>query len=94
AAFPCNIDRWFPASKRCGNCGHIVERLLLDIREWDCPTCAAHHDRDINAAINSLAVGHTVSTCRAIALAARSANVRPNPFRVAAVAMTHGMGHT
>ncbi|MCH9056060.1 hypothetical protein L5220_09135 [Synechococcus sp. PCC 6716] len=48
----------------------------------------------MNAAINSLAVGHTVSTCGAIALAARSANVRPNPFRVAAVAMTHGMGHT
>ncbi|MCH9056059.1 transposase [Synechococcus sp. PCC 6717] len=48
AAFPCNIDCWFPGSKRCGNCGHIVERLPLDIREWDCPTCAAHHDRDMN----------------------------------------------
>ena len=49
------IDRWFPSSKRCGNCGYIVEKLPLNIREWDCPHCAAQHDRDINAAQNILA---------------------------------------
>ena len=49
------IDRWFPSSKRCGKCGHIVEKLPLNIREWDCPNCGAHHDRDINAAQNILA---------------------------------------
>jgi putative transposase len=49
------IDRWFPSSKRCGNCGHIVEKLPLNIREWDCPHCGMHHDRDINAAQNILA---------------------------------------
>ncbi|MCH9055822.1 transposase [Synechococcus sp. PCC 6716] len=59
------LDRWFPSSKRCGNCGHIVERLPLNIREWDCPNCGAHHDRDMNAAINMLAVGHTVTVCGA-----------------------------
>ena len=59
------IDQWFPSSKRCGNCGHIVERLPLNIREWDCPSCGIHHDRDINAAKNILAVGHTVSVCGA-----------------------------
>jgi putative transposase len=64
------IDRWFPSSKRCGNCGHIVERLPLKIREWNCPECGIHHDRDINAAQNILAVGHTVAVC--------GANVRPN----------------
>ena len=64
------IDRWFPSSKRCGNCGHIVESLPLDIREWDCPKCGAHHDRDINAAKNLLAVGHTVAVC--------GANIRPD----------------
>ncbi len=63
------IDRWFPSSKRCGNCGHIVERLPLNVREWDCPSCGTHHDRDINAAQNILAVGHTVTVC--------GANVRP-----------------
>jgi putative transposase len=53
------IDRWFPSSKRCGNCGHIVDKLPLNVREWDCPNCGTHHDRDINAAKNILAVGHT-----------------------------------
>jgi putative transposase len=64
------IDRWFPSSKRCGNCGHIVERLPLNVREWDCPKCGTHHDRDINAAQNILAVGHAVTVC--------GANIRPD----------------
>jgi len=64
------IDRWFPSSKRCGNCGHVVEKLSLNVREWDCPNCGAHHDRDINAAKNVLAVGHTVTVC--------GANIRPS----------------
>jgi putative transposase len=49
------IDRWFPSSKRCGNCGHVVDKLPLDVREWSCPECETHHDRDINAAQNILA---------------------------------------
>lgn len=64
------IDRWFPSSKRCGNCGHIVDKLPLNVREWDCPNCGTHHDRDINASRNILAVGHTVTVC--------GANVRPD----------------
>lgn len=55
------IDRFFPSSKRCSGCGHIVESLPLSIREWTCPECNAIHDRDENAAKNILAVGHTVS---------------------------------
>lgn len=51
------IDRWFPSSKRCAECGHIVEKLPLNIREWDCPKCGTHHDRDVNAAKNVLAAG-------------------------------------
>jgi len=64
------IDRWFPSSKRCGKCGHIVDKLLLDIREWDCPECGTRHDRDINAAQNILAAGLAVIVC--------GANVRPD----------------
>lgn len=64
------IDRWFPSSKRCGNCGHIVDRLPLSIREWECPRCGMNHDRDINASKNILAAGLAVSVC--------GANVRPN----------------
>jgi putative transposase len=59
------IDRWFPSSKRCGHCGHIVEKLPLNIRTWDCPNCRAKHDRDINAAKNILAAGLAVSVCGA-----------------------------
>jgi putative transposase len=59
------IDRWFPSSKRCGCCGHIVESMPLNIREWNCPKCGAIHDRDINAAQNILAAGLAVSVCGA-----------------------------
>lgn len=55
------IDRWFPSSKTCSDCGHIVEKLPLSVREWACPECGTIHDRDANAAANILAVGHTVS---------------------------------
>ena len=64
------IDRWFPSSKRCGNCGHVVDKLPLDVREWDCPECGTHHDRDINAANNILAAGLAVRVC--------GANIRPD----------------
>jgi putative transposase len=55
------IDKWYPSSKRCFACGHILDSLALDIRAWTCPECGAHHDRDINAAQNIHAVGLTVS---------------------------------
>ena len=48
------LDRFFPSSKRCSNCGYIKEDITLNIREWDCKKCSAHHDRDINAAKNIL----------------------------------------
>jgi putative transposase len=59
------IDRWFPSSKRCGNCGHIVDKLPLNIREWTCSECGTVHDRDLNAANNILAAGLAVSVCGA-----------------------------
>jgi len=59
------IDRWFPSSKRCSNCGYIAEKMPLNVREWDCPDCGTHHDRDINASKNILAAGLAVSVCRA-----------------------------
>jgi putative transposase len=55
------VDRFFPSSKMCSNCGHVVSVLPLSTREWDCPSCGAVHDRDENAAKNILAVGHTVA---------------------------------
>jgi len=46
------LDRFFPSSKTCSSCEHVLKSLPLDIRQWSCPQCAATHDRDINAAIN------------------------------------------
>ena len=46
------LDRFFPSSKLCSSCGHLLEELPLSVREWDCPACGVHHDRDINAATN------------------------------------------
>jgi len=45
-------DRFFPSSKVCHVCGHKYDELTLKVREWDCPICGTHHDRDLNAAIN------------------------------------------
>ena len=55
------IDRWYPSSKRCSDCGHTVSKLPLNVREWTCPECGTHHDRDVNAAHNVLAAGLAVS---------------------------------
>jgi putative transposase len=46
------IGRFFPSSKTCSCCSHVMDTLPLDIREWDCPSCNTHHDRDGNAALN------------------------------------------
>jgi transposase len=51
------LTKTLPCSKRCSNCGHIVEKLPLKVREWDYPSCGTNHDRDLNAAKNILAVG-------------------------------------
>ncbi|MCS6960238.1 MAG: RNA-guided endonuclease TnpB family protein [Pseudanabaenaceae cyanobacterium SKYGB_i_bin29] len=66
------IDRWFPSSKQCSNCGHIAETMPLHIREWECPMCHAHHDRDVNAARNILAAGLAVAVCGATVRPARA----------------------
>jgi len=55
------IDRWYPSSKRCSDCGHTVKAMPLNVREWTCPECGTIHDRDINAARNVLAAGLAVS---------------------------------
>ena len=65
------INRWSPSSKTCNSCGHIMTEWNLGIREWDCPNCGTHHDRDVNAAKNILdegmkildTVGTTGSAC-------------------------------
>lgn len=55
------IDRWYPSSKRCSDCGYVLQTIKLSTREWVCPSCGVTHDRDINAARNILAAGLAVS---------------------------------
>ena len=54
------IDRWYPSSKTCSACGHLLAELSLNTRHWTCPSCRTRHDRDINAAKNILAAGLAV----------------------------------
>ena len=51
------IDRFYPSSKTCSDCGHKVDKMPLNVREWVCPKCGCAHDRDINAAQNILKEG-------------------------------------
>ena len=76
------IDRWFPSSKLCAACGHLLDTLSLSVRQWTCPRCGIEHDRDVNAARNILAVGQTVSArgggVRAVRTSVRKARPRRN----------------
>jgi putative transposase len=50
------VDRFYPSTKMCSDCGRINDKMTLGVRSWTCP-CGSIHDRDINAAINIKAAG-------------------------------------
>lgn len=51
------VGRFYPSSKTCSACGHVLAELPLSARSWECPVCGAEHDRDLNAARNIAAEG-------------------------------------
>jgi putative transposase len=71
------IDRWYPSSKTCSTCGHMLAELVLSIRHWTCPSCRTRHDRDVNAAKNILAAGLAVTACGAGVRHSGASGVRP-----------------
>jgi len=83
------VDRWYPSSKTCSACGHLLASLSLGTRSWVCPGCGVLHQRDINAAKNiASAAGLAATACgggvrRAGATPARSP-VKQEPQRVTA----------
>lgn len=54
------ISRWYPSSQICSSCGYRDDKKALHIREWICPICGTHHDRDINASRNILNEGKRI----------------------------------
>src|SRR5439155_18506502 len=82
------IDRWYPSSKACSACGHLLAGLTLSTRAWTCPACRTLHDRDVNAAKNILAAGLAVTACggdvrhRGSPLVRSPVKQEPQPARV------------
>jgi putative transposase len=66
------VDRWYPSSKTCSACGHLLAELSLGTRRWTCPHCRTPHDRDVNAAKNMVVAAGLVETGNAC-----GADVRP-----------------
>jgi len=54
------VGRFYPSSKTCHKCGYVYKGLTLGEREWTCPVCGEHHERDLNAAINILVEGERI----------------------------------
>ncbi|WP_406065821.1 RNA-guided endonuclease InsQ/TnpB family protein [Micromonospora sp. NBC_00860] len=63
------VDRFFPSTRMCSDCGRVTDKMTLNVRSWICP-CGSHHDRDVNAARNIRAAGRAD-------LNDRGAQVRP-----------------
>ena len=71
------VDRWYPSSKTCSNCGVVKAKLSLSERVFNCDACDISIDRDLNAAINIQVAGSAPET-----LNARGEDVRRNQHTV------------
>ena len=59
------VDRWYPSSKTCSNCGTVKAKLSLSERVYQCDVCGLSIDRDLNAAINIKVAGSAPETLNA-----------------------------
>jgi putative transposase len=82
------IDRWFPSSKLCSHCFYQIDKMPLDVREWTCPHCGIHHDRDGNAAINIRAEGIRMLKVSQCGLGVSPSGSTGEPVRAEGVAVS------
>ena len=97
------VDRWFPSSKTCSNCGVVKAKLSLSERVFNCDACGASMDRDLNAAINIQVAGSAPETLNARGEDVSRANVllgnadlceaRTKRARKSAVRLGAGLGN-
>jgi len=71
------VDRWYPSSKTCSMCGHLLASLSRGTRHWTCPGCGTRHDRDVNAAKNIKVAAGLVETINACGADVRRAGATP-----------------
>ncbi|MHA1682555.1 MAG: zinc ribbon domain-containing protein, partial [Promethearchaeota archaeon] len=82
------VDRFYPSSKLCSNCGYKHDALTMDDREWTCPRCGTRHDRDANAANNLLVEGkrilenkRNITIIKSPTVGTTGSHARGNPVR-------------
>lgn len=54
------VEKKYPSSQICSECGYVNSKLTLNVRKWTCPNCGTAHDRDINAAKNLLSHAYNI----------------------------------
>ena len=69
------VDRWYPSSKTCSNCGVVKAKLPLSERTFNCDACGLSMDRDLNAAINICVAGSAPETLNARGEDVRRTNI-------------------
>lgn len=74
------IDRFYPSTKLCNNCGYKNNDLTLENRTWTCPSCKVKHDRDFNAAKNIEKEGLRILNIKQIGLSSPELVERQNAF--------------
>lgn len=76
-------DRYFPSSKMCSDCGYVIDKMPLSVREWLCPECGSSHGRDANAAKNLELLGAGSSE-------AAGNDAQPTRGKIRALALSQG----
>ena len=71
------VDKWFPSTQICSSCMYVVGKLDEGIRDWTCPDCGMHHDRDHNAAKNILREGTSSLGIDSVRQDHRNAELQP-----------------